>query len=229
MKNIHVLPTENSNRLFKIAGTLIFDINGVKYTERYKQLHKYTNQNISITSDEEIKEGDYGLIGNEVMSYHQMHKKWGMPQGKKIILTTDQDLIKDGVQVIDDEFLEWFVKNPSCERVEVVKTNKLIDNYADKDEDKWEVKYHIYLPKEEFLKQERMSGSKTVSKILDGGKPSKFLIDEIGQFNFTKNKLYNQEEVGELVYKIIGEYGNHYGIMIDGEMINELFEKFKKK
>jgi hypothetical protein len=74
-----------------------------------------------------------------------------------------------------------------------------------------------------------MSGSKTVSKILDGGKPNKFLIDEIGQFNFTKNKLYNQEEVGELVYKIIGEYGNHYGIMIDGEMINELFEKFKKK
>ena len=38
---------------------------------------------------------------------------------KKIILTTDQDLIKDGVQPIDDEFLEWFVKNPSCEEVEV--------------------------------------------------------------------------------------------------------------
>ena len=34
---------------------------------------------------------------------------------KKIILTTDQDLIKDGVQAIDDEFLEWFVKNPSCQ------------------------------------------------------------------------------------------------------------------
>jgi hypothetical protein len=38
---------------------------------------------------------------------------------KKIILTTDQDLIKDGVQAIDDEFLEWFVKNPSCEWVEI--------------------------------------------------------------------------------------------------------------
>jgi hypothetical protein len=41
---------------------------------------------------------------------------------KKIILTTDQDLIKDGVQSIDDEFLEWFVKNPSCEEVEIEKT-----------------------------------------------------------------------------------------------------------
>ena len=38
---------------------------------------------------------------------------------KKIILTTDQDLIKDGVQAIDDEFIEWFVKNPCCEEVEV--------------------------------------------------------------------------------------------------------------
>ena len=27
---------------------------------------------------------------------------------KKIILTTDDDIINDGVQSIDDEFLEWF-------------------------------------------------------------------------------------------------------------------------
>jgi hypothetical protein len=40
---------------------------------------------------------------------------------KKIILTTDQYLITDGVQAIDDEFLEWFVNNPSCEFVEIRK------------------------------------------------------------------------------------------------------------
>lgn len=38
-----------------------------------------------------------------------------------IILTTNKSLINDGVQAIDDEFLEWFVKNPSCERVRVDK------------------------------------------------------------------------------------------------------------
>jgi hypothetical protein len=38
---------------------------------------------------------------------------------KEILLSTDELLIKDGVQAIDDEFLEWFVKNPSCEKVEV--------------------------------------------------------------------------------------------------------------
>ncbi len=37
----------------------------------------------------------------------------------KVILTTNKLLIKDGVQSIDDEFLEWFVKNSSCERVEI--------------------------------------------------------------------------------------------------------------
>jgi len=38
---------------------------------------------------------------------------------KKIILTTDQELIKDGVQVIEEEFLDWFVNNPSCEEVDI--------------------------------------------------------------------------------------------------------------
>jgi hypothetical protein len=38
---------------------------------------------------------------------------------KKVILTTDPDLIADGIQAIDDDFLEWFVKNSSCEWVEV--------------------------------------------------------------------------------------------------------------
>lgn len=41
---------------------------------------------------------------------------------KKIILTTDQDLIADGVQAIDNEFLEWFVENSTCEFVEVEET-----------------------------------------------------------------------------------------------------------
>jgi hypothetical protein len=90
MKNIYILPT---NKLI---------------------------QNIYITSDEEIKEGDwvFNFEYNYIVQYNSEkhdNKFWY----KKIILTTDQDLIKDGVQAIDDEFLEWFVKNPSCEMVEV--------------------------------------------------------------------------------------------------------------
>ena len=72
-----------------------------------------------ITSDEEIKEEDW-FIDNK---YKQPFKYFGegslLISSQKIILTTDQDLIKDNVQAIDDEFLEWFVKNPSCEEVEI--------------------------------------------------------------------------------------------------------------
>jgi hypothetical protein len=65
---------------------------------------------------------------------------------RKIILTTDQDLIKDGVQAIDYEFLDWFVKNP-CERVELEKfedgdcviAGKEYINYS----------YEIIIPQEE--------------------------------------------------------------------------------
>lgn len=44
-----------------------------------------------------------------------------------------------------------------------------------------------------------------------------------------QERSYSEEEVGELVYNIIGQYGKHYGIVIDGAKLNELFERFKKK
>jgi hypothetical protein len=79
-----------------------------------------------ITSDEEIKEGDWVIKvstlykgGGSVEKYSFIDKLFEDITFKKIILTTDQDLINDGVQAIDDEFLEWFVKNPSCESVKV--------------------------------------------------------------------------------------------------------------
>jgi hypothetical protein len=109
MKNIHIIPTDKPSRLC---------INGKN------QMHIY------ITNSEEIKEGDWyfdvtleQIIKANVNSDHNVY----IGSCKKIILTTDQDLIKDGVQAIDDEFLEWFVINPSCESVEVRIKNKTFD------------------------------------------------------------------------------------------------------
>jgi hypothetical protein len=88
-----------------------------------KNLNKINN-NIYITSDEEIKEGDWYLdtFNTQRIKANQFsdHKHYGNAC-KKIILTTDTELIKDGVQAINDEFLEWFVTNPSCESVEVLR------------------------------------------------------------------------------------------------------------
>jgi hypothetical protein len=122
MKNIHLLPTDKPNRLYKNLLTDKFFILENSFMDVSECNREY--QNIYITSDEEIKEGDwiYGLFNGgvviksefDVPKNSQYYKEYGL----KIILTTDQDLIKEGVQAIDDEFLEWFVKNPSCEEVE---------------------------------------------------------------------------------------------------------------
>jgi hypothetical protein len=115
MQKLFLLPTEKPSRL------MIDTIENKLYFQPI--LHEKTanvlTQNIYITSDEEIKEDDWGLSKlNEVILFGRSYNEKFY---KKIILTTDQDLIADGVQAIDDEFLEWFVKNPSCEFVEIRK------------------------------------------------------------------------------------------------------------
>ena len=123
MKNLHILPTDKPSRLACDFDKLILN-------SRLLSPILYKTQNIYIASDEEINQQTkpcwcINTIKNTWdadLSYYQ----GSMPQYhykgfKKIILTTDQDLIKDGVQAIDDEFLEWFVKNPSCEEVKILR------------------------------------------------------------------------------------------------------------
>jgi hypothetical protein len=114
MKNIHILSTEKPSRLH-----LWF--NKLELAKEYLKI-KMNKQNIYITSDEEIKEGDWCYYENgDLKGIHKVINGQ-RPKTmilKKIILTTDQDLIKDGVQAIDDDFLEWFIENPSCESVEI--------------------------------------------------------------------------------------------------------------
>jgi len=100
MKNIHVLPTDKPSRLYKIENKL-----GLLEEPNRNFLAK--NQHIYITSDEQAKEGDWGYIPFEGGNV-KLVGKYFADDWKKIILTTDQDLIADGVQAIDDEFLEWF-------------------------------------------------------------------------------------------------------------------------
>jgi hypothetical protein len=120
MKNLYLLQTDKPSKVYTIR-----DIDSLGWSEGYLQkIGNSDNLNIYITSNNEIKEGDWFLdeVDNLI---HKAHKDFSVfktnvgSTRKKIILTTDQDLIKDGVQAIDDEFLKWFVKNPSCEEVGV--------------------------------------------------------------------------------------------------------------
>jgi hypothetical protein len=148
MKNIHLIPTDKPSKLWKFNNEFYYVIDGI-YGIFNSNKEKY---NLYITSDEEIKEGDWYCSPNGIISKHNgteiLPDNW-----KKIILTTDQDLINDGVQAIDDEFLEWFVKNPSCE---FIQTERLEDGqYFDYLEDNSVIEgiyenYKIIIPQEEF-------------------------------------------------------------------------------
>ena len=133
MKNLHLIPTNKPSRLCKTDKLRLYP-NGL--TPKSQGLCK--NQNICITNDEVIKERDWYIADNKVYraSVDHMPELYTYPC-KKIILTTDEDLIKDCVQPINNEFLEWFVKNPSCEEVKV-------ENMACSG-------YKIIIPKEEPL------------------------------------------------------------------------------
>jgi len=153
MKNIFLLPTDQPSRLFKFANELHLDTIPKDYYKKY---------NINITSDEEIKDGDYWIYicpingidygdNNKPIVKSNLHKTWfeklhDKQNYKKIILTTDPKIIEDGVQSIDDEFLEWFVKNSSCEFVEAKLTLNAIFGYN----------YKIIIPQEE-PKQETLN------------------------------------------------------------------------
>lgn len=136
MKNILKLPTDKQ---IKNVGDLVKDQYGDIHIFTKNDGKEYgkttTKLNIFITSNEEIKESfrgwfigqggfykkcvDTKIINNELYLLDYLGNTDRLIWCKKIILTTDQDLIKDDVQAIDDEFLEWLVKNPSCEEVEV--------------------------------------------------------------------------------------------------------------
>jgi len=255
-----------------------------------KNIYKIGKE-LFITSDEKIKEGGWHFN----LALNLVEKTTSFHNGllcEKIILTTDQDLIKDGVQAIDDTFLEWFVKNPSCESVEVenhyrvksgtiqehkdgiagyeyyeykiiipqeeLKTSeewqKQFPNPKVLDPDGWDRKNYQYswfeekitlaeyttrlhkssvqglIPQEEPKQEKLEEYIKEVTKNFGDGMSVKFTSGGIKLgAKWQAKRMYSEEEVGELVYKIMGEYANKKNIFFKGDLINNLFEQFKKK
>ena len=153
MKNIHILPTDKPSRLYLSDYGKELNLSG------YPLRNYTTGQHIFITSDEEIKSGDWYYLPRTNSFYKcnddptelNLERRLGVA---KIILTDNKDLIKDGVQAIDDEFLEWFVKNPSCEyvEVEIISLEKRIGSYDGKGSVPIYVNiYAIIIPKEKHL------------------------------------------------------------------------------
>ena len=244
MKNIHVLPTDKPSRLHLQNGNLV--LHRLQYT--------LVSQHIYITNDEEINQNT-----KPCWCLNTIKKTWNddvvyfqgtMPQYhyigfKKIILTTDTDLIKDGVQAIDDKFLEWFVKNPSCESVEV--------EYGDDGNG-----YQIIIPKEETCdncnndvcccivkeepKQETLEEvAERLCQYVSENPPYTIIKPKSKIEGFiegyklaqqqNKNK-YSEEEVRNLLIECCGEVSCEDGALIGkspAELVEWIDTKFKKK
>ena len=209
MKNIHLIPTDKPSRLlyFGTSKELTLQVNLATF-----RTFERSTQHIYITSDEETKEGDYFLYDETEIRYKtngtEYHgrdlchisgnRRYPVNKSKKIILTTDQDLINNGVQEIDNEFLEWFVKNPSCEEVEVERGYLHLTGWVKSEEEapKNLIRYKIIIPKEEPKQTDEKGGPITFR---EGIEESKYImgIDPYDKQEIVKDLVYwkaNAEE-----------------------------------
>ena len=142
---------------------------------------------------------------------------------KKIILTTDQDLIKDGIQAIDNKFLEWFVKNPSCEEVEVEEFEPIYGHQNNSSS----ILYKIIIPKEEPKQETLEEAAENHAKIFQ----FPFDCDPAETFitgaKWQQERSYSEEEVIQLVSD-----WTDYRMSEDAKSkvtFKKWFEQFKKK
>jgi hypothetical protein len=213
MKNVHLLPTGK-----KFAGI--------------------SAENIYITSDEEIKKGDWCL--------DKFNQRWKLEdkkliafdskgikrfstdnilghECKKIILTTDADIIKDGVQAIDDKFLEWFVKNPSCEWVEVECMVNMIQFTSR------EFIYKIIIPKEEPKQETTLE--EVAEKIYNEFPLRSESLNNLAKEKFIagakwqQERSYSEEEVLEIIKKLHTEIGIQFSNEIKEWCLKQLEKK----
>ena len=216
----------------------------LKLTRNFDFYNGSEYQNIYITSDEEIKKGDWVIQINfentntqsiQCITEFQVkiaNDKNGSFTKNKVILTTDQDLIADGVQPIDDEFLESFVKNPSCEFVEIVKCRgylhlsymiiipqeepKLtIEEYEQQGMEKYAHKF-----KHETLEEAAAKYVKTKWEPAQEENRESF----IDGAKWQAERMYSEEEVQLIASKLLTDIKNGNA----GNSV-EWFEQFKKK
>ena len=237
MKNIHVIPTRNASRL--ISSGKEFNLLEVETTDK-------RCKNIYITNDEEIKDGDWICRTNSPQLV-KVKGDWNntLDLGyKKIILTDNKDLIDDGVQTIDDEFLEWFVKNQSCEEIEV---QCRYNFYVGQDL----THYKIIIPKKE-PKQTETTGKQfyeTADKIITVEKQE--TLEETAERLFSKEKYptefktlrkafissakwqqersYSKEEVNEIIAEVWNSCEDNETNETFSQVRKRILEQFKKK
>ena len=223
MKNIHLLPTDKS-RLYIHQGKLYDNKKTMHIPDGVQIPH-----HIYITEDSEIKEGDWIIWNKKIVKAIDT----AYYSAKKIILTTDRDLIADGVQSIDDTFLEWFVKNPSCEKVETerLENGKYVDWLADGSviEGIYE-NYKIIIPQETIEEAADLwaTDTKNVHPADSYIAKQSFIQGAKSQQEQDKNK-YSDEDMIKFHKWAYLKNRVEESDKTTKELLSEWFEQFKKK
>jgi hypothetical protein len=109
-RNLWVIPTDKPTYLYEMEGKL-------HLSDKFEKGNEFWhNQNIYITSDEEIKVG-YHVFNTKNNHYGGVVNKNNLSDArllsyiKKIILATDEDLIADGVKQISEDTLLKIVEH----------------------------------------------------------------------------------------------------------------------
>lgn len=254
MKNLYLLPSNKPSRILR--SNIYGDITFLDPSKEFKfDQENWTFLDLYIISNEEIK--DTRLFKDKwQLEKGQMLNKFptyltDLSECKLVIMTTDSDLIKDGVQEIDDEFLKWYIKNLSCETIEVTFETLWLNKrfggtwqpFTDENANQRKKNYKIIFPKEGIDFIERDSSDLQKQEI--SGKEIKQFdkqetleeaameASELGEYDrsfestrksyFIEGVKWNQRQIIKLLKD--NDYGNEPVF----ELIEEWFKQIEKK
>jgi hypothetical protein len=188
------------------------------------KVYYLNNKNIFITSNEEIKVGDWCIDKHNVVYKQETDKIFTEFTGaKKIILTTDFTLAPD-VHKIPDEFLEWFIKNPSCKsvKIDLVPVNKFNSEITVGGYGFDKFIYKIIIPQEE---PKQLTDLEIAIKLEEIDREEYQSVKDFSRgAKWQAKRMYSEEEVLNILYK-------HTKDLLAGKKITleQWFEQYKKK
>jgi hypothetical protein len=195
-----------------------------------KNLYNIKNELYIISNNEDINENSYIITqDSRLVKVSYLLSKDNQQGGNKVILTTNKLLIKDGVQPIEDYFLEWFVNNPSCEFVEVEK-EMICQNCGLNNCDNLKCRgyenvlnYEIIIPQKEPKQETLEEAAIEYYNQFDTLPVVRFDAFKAGA-KWQAERMYSEEEVESLLHKFMqSEKPNWHGYST-----TKWFQQFKK-
>ncbi len=214
MKRIVLLPTENPSVIYKRNDLNTYHLGDCVKCDPTDTLR--TNYHMYIISDDDNLElGGYQFnskYGDELQKTNQRdidsRKYWEADDYyiSKILLTTDLELVKDGIQEVPESFLNWFLENPSCEHVELKQEKLHPGEVMDDSYPKDFLDYQIVLPEGESLIDAANEYAKNdYTKSYDFS--SDTLIEAFTEgANWQSHRMYSKEELKNIAIWAFGFY-----------------------